>query len=227
MPHPISSIENEPLALIDYDWTLADTTKSSRDLWAMISEITKVPVEQIATDGEGFHPSHLGGYDYAAHIRSYGLDEAAMWGELDELARSGAEQKPPAYLYDDSAPFMQELINSGQDPTILTFGVEPFQLGKIKPNLAHLTGIPDCDDGRLQIPVTAALEPKGVYIARAFPGRRGFLVDDKPNQQLPLGFAEIHLDRTRPEDHIEQTETGFVVGSLMQALNAIKSLNHL
>ena len=227
MIRPINAGEGDVIALIDYDWTLADTTRSSNDLWTMISNISGIAVERVAKDGEGFHPSHLGGYDYAAHVRSYGLDEAAMWGELDELARTGAEQNPPAYIYDDSAPFMKELINSGQDPTILTFGVEPFQLGKIKPNLAHLTGIQDCDDGRLQIPVTAALEPKGLYIARAFPGRRGFLVDDKPNQQLPLGFAEIHLDRTRPEDHIEQTETGFVVGSLMQALNAIKSLNHL
>jgi hypothetical protein len=56
--------------------------------------------------------------------------------------------------------------------------------------------------------------------------RRGVLVDDKPGQQLPAGFTEIHLDRSKPaEDAAGAQGDTVTVSDLAQASAIIASLN--
>jgi len=71
------------------------------------------------------------------------------------------------------------------DVAILTFGQEAFQLLKIEHE-------PKLND----MPAYITQELKSKYIAAHFSDRpSGVLVDDKPNQGLPSGWTEIHIDR--------------------------------
>jgi hypothetical protein len=222
MNYPLNdNHEGEFVTLIDYDWTLANTTESSDDLWLMIAEQSEIALEQVAADGAGFHPSHLGGYDFTKHVDSYGLDEDELWEELDYMAEVAADRNPPAYLYSDSALFMRNLIRNGLSPSILTFGEDRFQRAKINPNLDYLS-----DGTTYQIPVDTVMEGKGEFIARTYPNKKGVLVDDKPGQKLPDGFTEIQLDRAADLQDPKKIESGFIVADLFQAQQIIEQIKN-
>lgn len=199
---------------VDFDSTLFNTRQFSADLRKVIASKAQLPFDQVAADAARFRPHRLGGYDYVAHVRSYGLDAGAMWQQLDELARSRD------YLYPDAAPFIAALRADGFDPKILSFGEERFQRIKIVPTLPALTH----QTARQALSYAVVFEPKNGHIAALHPGERGVLVDDVADQKLPAGFSEIHLDRTQPTTTLRQTDEGYVVGSLAAAHQAIATL---
>jgi hypothetical protein len=207
--HPSS----EFVTLVDFDWTLSNTTMSSDDLWYLMAERGDTTYEQAKIDGVAAHVDKRGGYMFEKHIAKYGLDSVQMWKELDDLVRSHN------YLYDDAIEFIQELLTAGMAPEILTFGEDRFQRAKIVPILGKLSaGISE------EMHIQTVMEPKGMYIARTYPGKRGVLVDDKDEQALPEGWTEIFLDRKVELDEPLKRTTGFQVYNLHQAAQVIKNL---
>ena len=201
---------------VDFDSTLYDTRLFADDLCRDIASLADVTVEQVRTDSKRFFAdATLGGYDYIGHIRSYGLDPEIMWDRLDTIVRS------KDFLYADSPKFIQELRSKGYNPAILSFGESRFQTTKIVPTLTRLTGSADSKP----LGFTVVFHKKGEHIADLHRGQRGALVDDVPDQNLPKGFTEIHLDRKRNLAKPEKTPSGYVVSNLEQALRAILTLH--
>lgn len=206
--------------LVDFDVTLFKTHEWMHDLWTEFAARTGLSYADVGADGQRFHVDPvLGGYDFNAHCDSYGLDRTLMWRRVEEMARS------KDYLYDDSPAFIQQLQDAGYRPAILSFGERDFQTVKILPTLGRLSGIKDREAASgSELPFTVVMEKKGDYIAREYAGEQGVLVDDVPDQNLPGGFSEIHIDRHSDQQKHEDKVRGFVVANLAQALDVIRSL---
>lgn len=200
---------------VDFDWTLHDTTAFINDLWPMIAIASSRPLDEVAKDGDHFHADPvLGGYSYDDHVASYGLDAVEMWQKVHDMVHAND------YLYPESAHFIQNLRKAGFDPKLLSFGETRFQTAKIKPTLSRLVG----GNSTKPLEVEIVFCKKRELLAEKYAGRHGVLVDDVAGQQLPDGFTEIHFDRDSGLIEPQETESGFVVGSLYQALDVIKNL---
>lgn len=140
-----------------------------------------------------------------------------MWQRLDGIVRSHD------YLYEDSAAFMRGLRAAGYDPRIVTFGEQRMQHAKILPNLARLAG-GDKAYAAQPLAVDVTTGNKGDFLTARYAGQHGVLVDDVPDQNLPEGFVEIHLDRPRQLLAPLAKTGGFTVSSLEQARQVINSL---
>jgi len=201
---------------VDFDSTLYDTPRFSADLYQMIAKAAELPPGRVVAEATRFRGhAKLGGYDYAAHVSSYGLDPESMWPRLEEIART------KDYLYPDAVAFIHALHGDGLTPRILSFGERRVQAAKIKATLGRLSPVP----GGRPLAYTIIFEPKNGHIAALHPGERGVLVDDIPDQQLPAGFHEIHLDRRRGNDApLARHGDNFAVANLLQAGEAIHQL---
>lgn len=208
-------MKSDFILYIDFDSTLYDTAAFAVNLWVLLAQKTGLPFDQVRAASESyyFHPS-LGGYEYEKHIMQYGLAPDEMWRALDTIT-SG-----PGYLYPDSVDFIQNLLIDGYVPKILTFGEKRFQKAKITPLLPLLTGTTYAD----KLEVIVVDKKKNEYIGRLHPGQRGVLVDDKPGQQLPPGFTEIHIDRSGGITKPDMSGQIIRVSDLQQARQAIDAL---
>lgn len=207
-------MESDFILYVDFDATLCDTPRFAADLLGMIATNAHVPAQEVTNTARQFVSDPvLGGYDYAAHTASYGLDTAIMWHELDTLV------KEHDYLYPDSAAFIQSARRRGYNPHILSFGEERFQLAKIVPVLPILTG----GKGR-PLEVTVVDRKKHEHIRALHPGQSGVLIDDVPNQDLPAGFTEVHIDRNTNLPGPVKKDNGYMVSDLAQAQQVVDSL---
>ncbi len=203
------------IVYVDFDSTLYDTPQFGQDLKQLISNEAHVSFEQVVKDTRQFVADpNLGGYDYESHIRSYDLDPNAMWAALEQLVATHN------YLYEDSPEFMQALYDEGYTPHILSFGEERFQAIKITSSLGHLAG-----NTNHKIGFDVIMRKKQGHIAERHPGGRGVLIDDRPDQDLPDGFAEITLDRSLGLKRGRQKGAVYMVSDLGQAAAIIRSLN--
>jgi len=214
----MQKISNTLSLHVDFDSTLFNTRRFADDLCRDIAGQAQVPFERVKADTQRHHKDpDLKHYDFERHVAIYGLDPRVMWQRLDAIVRSGD------YLFEDSAAFIQGLRAAGFEPRILTFGEASIQRAKILPNLAALAG-GDKAYAAHPLEVEITLRKKGEFLAEAYPGQRGALVDDVPDQQLPPGFTEIHLDRPRGLTAPEAKSGGFTVSNLEQARQVIESL---
>ncbi|HYH74550.1 MAG TPA: HAD family hydrolase [Candidatus Saccharimonadales bacterium] len=199
---------------VDFDKTLYENRRFNPDLLGIVSDKTSVPLDEIESTVHRFssHPG-LGGYDFAAHMAHYGLDPEDMWQQLERIV----QQKD--YLYPDSIPFMQQVRQRGHQPKILTFGEKRFQMIKIVPVLPLLA-----DEQGNHPEVTVVDKRKHEHIRKLHPGQRGALIDDVPNQDLPEGFTEIHIDRASNLAAPLRKDNGYTVRDLMQALAVLELL---
>lgn len=202
---------------VDFDSTLYDTKRFKADLLQAIANQSGITVEQLNADIGNYwtHPT-LGGYDFNGHMTAHGLKSADMWDILDALPHK-------RYLYDDSAAFIRMLRADGYDPSILSFGERRFQEAKIRPVLAALTSSSQKIEGH-GLPFEVVFRPKREHFADIRPGGHGVLVDDRPDQHLPAGFTEIHLDRKRPLPKPLHRTGIYIVSDLMQAYDVIQTL---
>ena len=205
---------NDLIIYVDFDSTLYDTPRFGRDLYQLIADRAHLPVATVIQDGKKFFADlRLGGYGYADHVRSYGLDAEAMWRSLDELVANDD------YLYPDSPGFIQSLCDEGYKPHILSFGEQRFQTVKIVSALQHLLGATDH-----QLGFDVVMRKKREHIIEKHPGMHGVLVDDKPDQDLPEGFIEITLDRSAELEQPRRNGSIYVASNLIQAAEIIRSL---
>jgi hypothetical protein len=199
---------------VDFDNTLFDTKRFAADLYTLIARHANTTAAGVAESAKQ-HISHpgLGGYQFARHIAGYNLDSGSMWQQLGELLAT------KDYLYPDSSDFIQQALRHGYDPHILSFGETRFQQAKIRPALTALNG-----EQPQNIPMTIIDYKKHIYINRTHPGGRGTLIDDVPDQQLPAGFTEIHIDRSLSLPKPLRATAGYTVSNLSQALQVIDQL---
>ena len=199
---------------IDFDRTLYDSGRFSDDLWALIGRQAGIDPSQVAESVAKFETHEtLGGYDYEAHIRAFGLDPAQMWAKLAQLLDAYD------YLYDDSARFVQSLLGSGYRPRILSFGNYKFQAAKIAPTLDVLAGTTGHELG-----YDIVMRRKREHLIEYHPGEHGVLIDDKPGQELPEGFTEITLDRPRGLAEVVREGPAYVASDLAQVRALIEDL---
>jgi hypothetical protein len=215
----ISVPPNTLRVYIDFDRTLFDTQRFGRDLNHIVAMHAGISPEQARADAAPFYThAILHSFDFESYVTAYGLNPDAMLDQVHQLALTNP------YLYDDSAWFMQTLQNNGFNPTILSFGEDRFQRAKITPTLTHLFETVPLSAPKPRTNVRVILEPKGQHIALKHPGEQGVLVDDIPEQHLPEGFHEIHLDREINLQHPKPKTGGFTVSDLRQAYASIASL---
>jgi hypothetical protein len=201
---------------VDFDSTLYNTRVFTQKLWKLLSAHTGLSADKIQAHGASYRSNPaLGGYNFDKHIAQYDLNPAVMWDELSKLADN------TGYLFEDSAGFIQSLRAEGYDPKILSFGEKRYQLTKITPMLSRLAG----DRTLPELEVIVVDKRKREHIAKLHKGQRGVLVDDIPDQELPAGFSEIHIDRQLKLAELQQNSDGYTVANLTQAKQAIDLLS--
>lgn len=193
----------------DWDETLFRTNEFSKDFLCEFASLAGVSIEQVWADATR-HRTHpvLGGYDLDKHGASYELEIEHVWNLYKEIVQSRD------YLYGDSVAYIEELQADGFNPWILSYGNDRVQREKIEPYLHRFAGIP----------FKIVLQRKADYLTSVHPSRQGALVDDAPDQRLPEGFTEITINRASELTEPEQVADRFVVASLSQALQVIRSL---
>lgn len=208
---------NELITLLDFDRTLYDTGRFANDLWNDVAQQTDLPFTKVKSDAKQYkiHPL-LGGYDFAKHVAAYNLNTAAMWQRLEKIAQS------TNYLYVDSPVFVQALLTDGYRPHILTLGEPRIQTVKIEHCKSRLLGKYAASR---HLDATVVQYSKSEYIADTYPGQRGILIDDVPDQNLPPGFTEICINRHVNLPQPKQIAPNiFTVSSLAQAHQIIMNL---
>jgi hypothetical protein len=172
----------KPILFIDFDRTLFDTSAFTNDLWLSLATRYGIDAEQAKEEGKAYfnYVGNLYDYDFFGHMRR-------LTGESDAVIADAVIQDLAGrqFLFGDSDEVFA-WQQAGYDVRILTFGNEPYQRLKF----ALTPGVVE------KLPVVIIREPKADYLASAHAEQLGWLVDDKPNQRLPVGFTEINLDRT-------------------------------
>lgn len=172
----------KPLILLDLDRTLFKTDDYWQDFAVALARAAGKPEN-----------AYIGGYDDflvgEGRLQMINYEKImAVTGAKHEdirvnLAKTSANKQ---YLYDDAINLLSQLENLEQqyDIAIITFGENRYQNLKISlvPEIAN-------------IPKHIIQIYKNAYIAENFARRQGMLVDDKFGQDLPSGWAEVHLSR--------------------------------
>ncbi len=170
--HPVTP----PVLLLDVDRTLLDTSA-----WCRLVARTLYPdsadaaLSAFTRSGTGHGLTHT--FDLDAAAAALGCAAA------DLIARIDAEVDGRACCYPDTGPLLAAVAREHVEAALCTFGDRRWQAVKLR----------SC--GLNQLPAHIVGEPKRYAIARTYPGRTGWLVDDKPGQHLPDGWTEILLDR--------------------------------
>lgn len=189
------------LLLLDLDRTLFDTARFMPALWRALAAHYTLNYEHQMALVPQFYRS-MGDYRYydlKLHLQDgLGLDPDQAIGAVTPVLQK------QDFVFPDAIHIAEWQSRPNYDVRILTFGplwVQEFKM-RFAPKIAAL-------------PIDIVLEPKNKFIARQYPGRTGFLVDDKRNPNLPQGFTEVWLDR----DHTMQfaQESGIIcINSLTQ-----------
>jgi hypothetical protein len=172
----------KPILFVDFDRTIFDTTAFTTSLWRALVRQYSLDLEKTKEESKAYftYVGSLYDYDFFGHMRQVtGLSDMAIGRVVQEGL---AHQR---FLFDDSDEVFA-WQRAGHDVRVLTFGNESYQRLKLSfvPTLVE------------KLPVVIIRERKADYLATAHAEQSGWLVDDKPNQHLPLGFKEINLDRT-------------------------------
>lgn len=175
------------MLLIDLDHTLFRTgTVFWQDFALAFARAAGEPDDMLLdgyeayTVGEG----RLRHTDYQRMLSDYSIANDDVIRELDEISAG------KNYLHADALELLDRLtvLKARYDVAVLTFGDPDFQSLKLRL-------VPELD----QIPRYIVQELKADFIAREFYDRVGILIDDKPDQHLPPGWREVHIDRLNPD----------------------------
>lgn len=197
------------LVLIDFDFTLF----KSFDFWQDFSvALAQASGKDLATYSNGYEEFVRGegrlrlvDYDLILEHAGVTLEQVS-----EHFARISANKD---YLYEDARQLLTELRNMPDyEVEILTFGEERFQRFKLKL-------VPEVAGYRHNI----IQKLKTNFIAETFLGRQGVLIDDKPDQQLPEGWTEIHINRKAQTTHepLQLSEHIWQITNLADAITLI------
>jgi hypothetical protein len=197
--------QKTPILFVDFDRTLFDTAKFTTELWKAVARRYDLDTEKAKAEGQSYfsYVGNLYDYDFFAHMRSMtGQSDAAI---ADAVREDLAGQD---FRYADSGEAFA-WANEGHDVRILTFGNEPYQRLKLSLTAEFM-----------DLPIMIIREAKGEYLGWAHAAQQGWLVDDKPDQRLPIGFKEINLNRAS-DLPIAQQSGYVIVNSLKHVRNIL------
>jgi hypothetical protein len=172
----------KPLILLDLDRTIFDTAQYVAEMPSLLMGYTQKTASEISE----YIPSMLSGERDKLHRADYDDFVHFLGMNFDEFSDAiTGEAVMNHYLYDDAKYLVSWLKHNNLDFEILTFGDPKVQ--QIKLSITpFLTGI--------NASVIDTL--KNAYIKNTLGNAiSGVLIDDKPDQQLPQGWTEIHIDR--------------------------------
>lgn len=176
-----NSVQTVPLLLLDLDNTLFETSKFWQVFVYSLSKAAHVNVEQV-DDREKFTKGKdkMRYTDYGGMLRQFKVSHAQVEDAL-KYECSGID-----FLFPDAHILLNRISDVGHmaDVSILTFGEPRFQ--KLKFDV-----VPELQE----FPIYIVRELKYRHIAKNLAHRFGILIDDKPDQMLPDGWLEVHLDR--------------------------------
>ena len=179
---------DQPILFVDLDRTLIDTTRFAKACWQAIAAHFGIDFASAMAVVPDYYVKmgNLQYYDFERHIE----DTVHLPPkQVKETIRPYLREQH--FAYDDA----NELASWQRhyDVRILSFGGVPYQTYK-------LSFMPDVDGVSADI----TLQPKGEYITQHYPGRHGWLVDDKHNGDMPPGFQEIRLNRLASQPFTRQ-----------------------
>lgn len=171
----------KPLILLDFDRTLFKTEDYWQDFALALARASGQPDGYFMSAYDSFlqGEGRLQMVNYDQILAVTGVSEQHI---ADELARIAAGK---SYLYNDGLRLLEDLQKIPEyEVEIVTFGDDRYQSLKIGlvPEIQNL-------------PINIIQSLKNRFIEAKYVGRRGMLVDDKPEQNLPTGWAEITLNK--------------------------------
>lgn len=197
----------KPIVFIDLDRTLFKTEEFSfalADIIAKHSDTTQDEFFKTLKRGDYYvYSGDWRYYDFFRHAGDLGYSET----EITQIAQD--EIKGDDYIYEDAKTFLQTLPSLDVHAMILTYGHDSFQ--KLKAGICR-----ELDD----VPIHIVLEPKARWIQNNYKEDRGYLIEDKPGQNLGDSFTEIIIDR-RSKLGLRKTSEGFVINHLQEAVDII------
>lgn len=170
----------EPLVLLDFDRTLFDTPRFMEDFYMLLTK-------EFGIDGQAARQTYpqayvpVGGlqyYDFSVHMALLGAGADPVADAV--RGKFGADR----YIYDDVAGFLDAVHDTGSAAAIVTFGMHSFQRLKY-----------DISPAVQGLPFNDVLTEKAEYIASAYAGRQGVIIDDRAVEALPSGFRHIWISR--------------------------------
>lgn len=172
----------KPYLLLDLDRTLFKTDEYWQDFAKALARSLGVPDGTYSGGYDEFlvGEGRLQMVDYSKILAATGAKHDIIRKNLTEICAKNQ------YLYDDAQRLLSNLgtLQQVYEVQIITFGENDYQ------NL-KLSLLPELKN----IPKHIIQELKTDYISTHFNGGVGMLVDDKYGQDLPAGWAEIHLKR--------------------------------
>lgn len=172
----------KPLLLIDLDRTVFDSDAFFEFVIATFTGEFSVPQQEI---DKHLHllavgtANQLRYTDFAQLLKNLKIDSEVFYAHIAQSVT------PNQFILADAVPFLEWAHNQNEfELGILSFGQPEFQTIKIEisPLVSSLS--------RMII-----MTRKNDYIFETFAERQGILLDDKPDQNLPAGWTEIHIDR--------------------------------
>lgn len=172
----------KPVLFIDIDRTVFATDNFIEFVITILTELSGKNREELAPHlyllsvGNDYHLRHT---DFEGLLQAVAVDKADFLALLQQRA------VPGQFIVEDAAAFLAWATTQQEyEARLLSFGQHDFQQAKIavSPQLQAL-------------PADIIMTRKNAFIARYYQGRTGYLVDDKPDQQLPAGWEEIYIDR--------------------------------
>lgn len=203
----------KPLILLDLDRTLFDTTQYVDDLPSLLAQHSLKTVSEI----RDYMPTMLNGERHKLHRADYADFVEFLGMSMNEFTEVVlAEANLNTYLYKDAQALIDWLTDKGSVFEILTFGDPVVQNLKLSITPALVN-----------IPFTVVDSLKKDYIEAHLSGRTGCLIDDKPDQQLPVDWTEIHIDRKAPNHFSPRkvSEHVWQISTLTDAPEIIESLH--
>ncbi len=176
----------KPLLLLDLDNTMFRTADFWSDFAVALARAINKPDITFLEDYDAFTigEGKLRFTDYDRILSNVNITDDQVREYLLPLVVG------KSFLFDDAIALLSELplIVQNYEVRIVTFGQQSFQ--QLKLDFA-----PELKD----IEADIIQDVKARYISTVFANRTGVLVDDKPKQELPPGWTELHIDRTLAE----------------------------
>ena len=123
-------------------------------------------------------------YDLFEQIADLGLDSDTV--EQLIISTLGSTD---IYLLPGAKDFIARQHQKQHDVQLITIGGERFQQLKIT-----------CSPALLGLPPHIIMEPKGPYIAQAFPDARGYMIDDYVLEGLPPAISPLYVSTGKRQD---------------------------
>ncbi|MFA4845815.1 MAG: hypothetical protein WC654_04625 [Patescibacteria group bacterium] len=206
---------------LDLDLTLVNVFPLWQELWInVIAERLNLHADEVYARGSQiWERGDL--YTLEKHLRAMDIDPKEEWA-MKLRARFQSRLRAGAINYDDTAAFLDALVQHGLTRSILTFGDREYLQLKIE-GLDRPAGF------FREIHFTTYGE-KALVLRKASKSGPVVFLDDSAHEhaQVATIAPDVHrIQIRRSDDILRSTDAHHVVSDLQEALDVILSLSHL